>query len=58
MDIKFENGELVIKIKPVTDPRPSSTGRSVLLFTTRGYQEVPERTGELLTINWIRKNQR
>lgn len=55
MDIKFENGELVIRIKPADNPALSSTGRSHLLFTTRGYEAIPGRPGEALTLNYIRK---
>lgn len=55
MDIKYENDELVIRIKPALNPSLSSTGRSHLLYTTRGYEAIPGRPGEAITLNYIRK---
>lgn len=38
MQVTLEGNELTIKVKLLDSPRPSSTGKSLILFTSGGFK--------------------
>ena len=38
MDIKREGNKLTLTVELTDDPKPSSTGKSLILFTSHGFQ--------------------
>ena len=53
MEVKVEGDKLIITIPLAKTPRPSSTGKSLVLFSTEGF--IPVGDGDMrVNINVIR----
>jgi hypothetical protein len=50
--IEIKDGYLIIKVKADADPRLSGSGKSRVLFSTRGNIKMPD--GSSVGLNWYR----
>ena len=54
MQVKVDGNKVTIEFDLTSGTR-SGSGKSVVLFTTKGFVKVDGRTGESVSINYIRQ---
>jgi len=54
LEVSIEGDNVMISYK-MSPPVPSSTGKAMILYSTRGFIEIPGRPGEGLSINHTAK---
>lgn len=50
--VKIEDGYLIVRVKQAENPEMSKSGKSRILYTTRGNMNLPD--GSKVGINWYR----
>ena len=55
MEVTVDDKGVVTVKFPLSEGKISKRGRSYILFSTGGWEKVPERDGESIAINYIRK---
>jgi hypothetical protein len=58
VDLKVEQGKLVVTVDLTKDLGPSASGKSVMIATTAGNVDVPGAPGVKIGLNVYRKKER